>query len=464
MSTRSIWYSRSHRWIYIPLGLGVLLSLLLLANSVRDYIFVSRLLATQQVRRQMREDMVTLEQQLRRSWKAGDSRMQLLQEDVKASRGQPLWISIRNSEGRVLEQEGDSGLHVFSNEEEDEGLRNHEAVYRVVERRAGRVVVEAFALHQGAPVNTGQAASSQSMAHSLLVVELAVPLTAGDPALLRTQRWNLFIGTAGALALLSTVILAAFNVRSYIRGRLLEQQLEIAKEVQARLLPVVNQNLSGVRAAAAYRPAEQVSGDFYDLFTAGNKDAIVIGDVSGKGVPAALLMGVIHGAIRSSSWTASRAEHEMETAKLNQLLCQHAEGNRYATMFWCYYEKATHTLHFINAGQAAPFLVTRRQEAVAIVPLNSGGPVIGLLPTAQYEQASTRVEPHDLLILCSDGLLEATRADGEEYGEDRLRKVVAEANRRTPEEIRTAVLNSVTGFLGSAKLHDDLTLVITQIC
>lgn len=464
MSTRSVWYSRSYRWIYIPLGLGVLLSLLLLANSFRDYIFVSRLLATQQVRRQMREDVATLEQQLRRPGKPDESRMRLLEEDVRASRGQPLWIRVRTPEGTVLEQGGDSALHVFSNEEENQGLRNHEAVFRVVVGATGRVVVEAFSLYQSVPVTTDHIASSQGVPRSLLVIELAVPLTAGNPALLRTQRWNLLIGTAGALALLSTVVLAAFNVRSYIRGRLLEQQVEFAKEVQARLLPVVNQNLSGVRTATAYRPAEQVGGDFYDLFTVDNKVAIVIGDVSGKGIPAALLMGVIHGAVRSSRWTASRAEHEAETAKLNLLLCQHAEGNRYATIFWCYYDKANHTLHYINAGHAPPLLVTCRHEAVVITALDGGGPVIGLLPTVRYEQASTRVEADDLLVLCSDGLLEATREDGEEYGEDRLRKVLAEANRRTPEEIRTSVLNSVTAFLGSAKPHDDLTLVVTQIC
>lgn len=463
MSVRQGTYTPSYRLIYIPLAAGAILSLILLTNSIRDYVFVSRLLATQQIRHRMREYIATLDQQLKRVDRRDDSRLILLLDDVKASGETPLWIAISYPDGSTLEQYGDSTLHVFQKEEEDNGLRKHEAVFRVVPTHDGSAVVEAFALHQPLPAKMEQPSSPPGTPRSLLVVELALPLTPATPAILQTQRWNLFISISGALALLSTVLIAGINVRSYVRGRLLEQQVEVAREVQARLLPITTDGLEGLLTAMEYRPADQVSGDFYDLFTVSDsRAAIVIGDVSGKGVPAALLMGVIHGAVRSTSWTGSSEQHELETSRLNTLLCQHADGNRYATMFWCYYDRLTRTLHYINAGHLSPLLVTSDDNGVAIISLDIGGPVIGLLPNISFSQASTPVSQGDLLVMCSDGLIEATNKDGEEYGEERLRKNLAEAYGRTPAECKAAVMTSVTSFLGSSKLQDDLTIVITQ--
>ena len=463
MSVRQRTYPTSYRLIYVPLAAGAILSLILLTNSFRDYVFVARLLATQQVRHRMREYMATFDQQLKRSERRDDSRLNLLLDDVKAAGETPLWIAIRSPDGSTLEQYGDSTLHVFQKEEEESGLRKHEAVFRVVPTHHGSAVVEVFPLYQPISARVEQFPSSPRTPRSLLVVELALPLTPADPSVLRTQRWNLFIGTAGALALLSTVLIAGINVRSYVRGRLLEQQVEVAREVQARLLPVTTDGLDGLLTAMEYQPADQVSGDFYDLFTVSNsRTAIVIGDVSGKGVPAALLMGVIHGAVRSTSWTGSSEQHELETSRLNTLLCQHADGNRYATMFWCYYDKLTRTLHYINAGHLAPLLITSNENGVGIIPLDIGGPVIGLLPNVRFSQASTQISQGDLLVMCSDGLIEATNKDGEEYGEYRLRVNLAEAYGCTPAECKTAVMTSVAKFLGTSKLHDDLTIVITQ--
>jgi hypothetical protein len=146
-------------------------------------------------------------------------------------------------------------------------------------------------------------------------------LTSGDPSILLQQKWNLFINSSGAFALLLTVVIAGLGLRSYVNGRLLEQQMEIARAVQSKLLPSQLVEFAKVRLATEYRPAEQVGGDFYDVFgTGGDGIALVMGDVSGKGVPAALLMGVIHGAVRSTSWTESAAWHERESARLNRLL------------------------------------------------------------------------------------------------------------------------------------------------
>ena len=140
-----------------------------------------------------------------------------------------------------------------------------------------------------------------------MVVEIAAPLVVRDASVIWPIRRNLAINCSGALALLATVVIASLGFRSYARGRRLELQLEIARQVQAELLPSSRAEAwDPVRLATVYRPAEQVSGDFYDVFRSGDgRIAVVIGDVSGKGVPAALVMGVIHGAVRSSAWSES---------------------------------------------------------------------------------------------------------------------------------------------------------------
>ena len=299
---------------------------------------------------------------------------------------------------------------------------------------------------------------------SLLIVEIAMPLTSGDPSVLRPQKWNLLLNSSGALALLLTVVIAGLGLRSYVRGKLLEQQLEIARQVQAELLPAQPGAFGDIRLATEYKPAEQVGGDFYDVFGInGDGVALVMGDVSGKGVPAALLMGVIHGAVRSSSWTESAAHHERESERLNRLLCEHASGERYASMFWCYYDPLTRLLRYVNAGHCPPLLAANRKGQLEVVRLEAGGPVLGILPAAHYQQASVELFPGDVLLMYSDGLAEATNSLGEEYGEVRLRELLNSVKTSSPEEIRQAVLDSVGKFLGAAIPQDDLTFVVAQL-
>lgn len=141
--------------------------------------------------------------------------------------------------------------------------------------------------------------------------------------------------------------------RSYVRGKQLEQQVEIARQVQANLLPGNTQPVRGVEVAVEYQPAQEVGDDFYDTFDTGQGLALVIGDASGKGIPAALRMGVIHGAVGSSAWTDSRTSHERETAELNRLLCERLSGDRFASMFWSYRDADHSAVHYVNAGCAS---------------------------------------------------------------------------------------------------------------
>ena len=328
-------------------------------------------------------------------------------------------------------------------------------------------MVEAFPLFSASvvrPPPTTVGSGTAPARRSLFVVEIALPVVVEDASVIWPIRRNLAINGSAALALLTTVVIAGLGFRSYARGRRLEQQVEIARQVQIELLPSGTAALEPVLVAAAYRPAEQVSGDFYDAFRIGDgRIAIVMGDVSGKGVPAALVTGVMHGAIRSSAWSESRSAHERESGRLNLLLCEKASTARYATMLWCYYEPITRLLCYVNAGHYPPLLIGDRGRGPEVVRLDAGGgPVLGILPTARYEQARFEVCSGDLLVLYSDGLTEAANAAGEEYGESRLRDLLATLGARGPEGTRDAILASVTAFLGAAPLRDDLTLVVAR--
>ncbi|MEJ2079914.1 MAG: PP2C family protein-serine/threonine phosphatase [Acidobacteriota bacterium] len=460
---------RIRRWLIAWLIVAALLAVLLLANSVRDYFFVWRIIAVQQVRHQMSGYVVALEQSLRHSSTSTAPSGEFPTAEFEETAKGALWFEVRRSDGSVLARHGNVEGQVFTAEEESSHFRSRQPLYKIVPSSGGEVVVEVFPVYdRGLASSAGPAGSAAAGVargpRSLLTVEIAERLAIREPSVLWPIRQNLVINCAGALALLATVIIAALAFRSYERRRWLEAQLEIAREVQSALLPSRTDDYEPVRLAAFYRPAEQVGGDFYDVFRAENgRIAIVIGDVSGKGVPAALLTGVIHGAVRSAGWTESGARHERESEQLNRLLCDDASGGRYASMFWCYYDSLSSLLHYVNAGHLPPILLRRGDRGTDPSPLDTGGPVLGVLGGARYEQGRRELRPGDILVLYSDGLIEATNSAGEEYGVDRLRERVKACGHSSPHEIRDAIVSAVGDFMGAVAPRDDLTLVVASI-
>ena len=456
--TRSV---RIYRWVTAWLFISAVIALLLLANSIRDYRFVSRFIATAQVRHQMSQRATALEHQLRQNPLTREAEVNALME----AGGNPVWIELRGPDGKVLEHAGGPAQRLFSHEDEISHSRNHEPLFTVVATSVGDVVVEVFAIHAPA---TPMAANppAQSGPPAPLMLEIAMPLSGVDRSVFWPIRRNLFINCSGALALLVTVVVAGLGFRSYAHGKYLEEQLEIARQVQSELLPPLTEKYVGVDLATEYTPAEQVGGDFYDVFRLKDQGtALVMGDVSGKGVPAALLMGVIHGAVRSGSWSESPSRHESESRQLNRLLCERASGERYASMFWCYHDPIAHSLSYVNAGHHAPLLTRKSASSgskVEISRLHVGGPVLGVLTVAKYEQAKLEVSPGDVLVMYSDGLVEATNSRGEEYGEGRLRELIATVTAKSADDIRRAILASLAAFSAAAKLRDDLTIVVAQ--
>jgi hypothetical protein len=275
-------------------------------------------------------------------------------------------------------------------------------------------------------------------------------------------RQNLVVGTAAGFALLGAVIVLGLRFPHYLRGKRVEEELALARRVQLDLFPHEDSAALTLPFAARCVPALQVGGDLYDVFeTDDGEIALVLGDVSGKGLPAALLMGVVQGAVRASCGTGAASNHEQTAERLNHLLCMKTARERFVSLFWCYFDRRDSVLRYINAGHLPPLLV--RREPRQIIHLSEGGPVLGLLPGARYTQGVEPVCPGDLLVVFSDGILEATNARGEEFGEEGVIAAIEKTGGRSPAEICGAVLDGVRVFLAGELPHDDQTLLVVRL-
>ena len=260
----------------------------------------------------------------------------------------------------------------------------------------------------------------------------------------------------------------------------LQSELEIAHEVQAQLFP---QAVSGTRTLELYgicRPARIVSGDYYDFLEYGpDQIGIAVGDISGKGISAALLMASIHSAVRAyeqeqivsvSSASAYAANPSAVATRvsppspaqmlwlLNRHLYRTTQPEKYATLFLGFYDGDTHRLTYSNAGHLAPIILGRDGS---VRRLEAGGMVVGLFDGMQYQEETVELFPGDIFISFSDGMTEPENEFGE-FGEDRLLACIAE-NRNLPlARISAQAVQAVKDWIGSAEQPDDITLVLAR--
>lgn len=276
---------------------------------------------------------------------------------------------------------------------------------------------------------------------------------------------DLVINSTAALGLVASMVLLYFRLPHYVNGKRLEQQTELARQVQMDLLPPASFAVQNLDFAAECVPAWQVGGDFYDVFSGeGGRVAIVLGDVSGKGLPASVVVGLLLGAVRASNWMGGSAEHEASSERLSELIRTRTALERFASLFWGYYEPETQVLRYINAGHPPPLLVRQNAAGEAeVLRLEEGGPVLGVVPGAAYRQGQVSAHAGDLLVVYSDGVVEATNVEGEQFEEDRLRDIIRHNSTKPPVEIRDLVLEQVHRFLGDQRAQDDLTLVVGRI-
>ena len=248
----------------------------------------------------------------------------------------------------------------------------------------------------------------------------------------------------------------------------LESELEIAREVQAQLFPRSAPEVPGLALYGVCKAARSVSGDYYDFLKLGeNRVCLVLGDVSGKGISAALLMAAIQSALRAQfydGFAPASGSHTLPlstaavVSRLNLQVYENTPPEKYVTFFFGVYDAVTRTLTYTNAGHLPPVLLRRGK----VYRLNVGGTVVGLFSPLTYEQAEIPIQPGDLLLAFTDGITEPENIYGEEFGEDRVLEVVHRALSASPQILAEEIYRSVSDWTGSPELQDDMTMLVAK--
>ena len=237
------------------------------------------------------------------------------------------------------------------------------------------------------------------------------------------------------------------------------REMEIAREVQERLFPQEMPQLLDASVAGACRPALGVGGDYYDVINLEDgRIGLAVGDVSGKGISAALLMASLRASLRGVTLDNPRDFAKL-MHKVNRLVYEASASNRYATFFFAAFDPRTRRLECVNAGHNPPVLLRNGR----IIRLEADGPVVGLLPFAPYTEQSLTLEPGDLLILYTDGISEAMTHDDEEWGEERMIAAAMPVRNRSAGEVLKALMAAADAFTAGAPQHDDMTLLILKL-
>ena len=241
----------------------------------------------------------------------------------------------------------------------------------------------------------------------------------------------------------------------------LNRELEIAREVQEHLFPQRLPSVPGLDYCGRCRPAREVGGDYYDfLELPEGRLGIAIGDVSGKGIGAALMMASLEASLRGQ---ASVGLDLAELVKrVNRLVYEASSASRYATFFYGEYDSRSRQLSYVNAGHTPPVILRQSAAACRVFRLEIGGPVIGLLRQC-YQQGSFPLEPGDLVVLFTDGVSESMNARDEEWGEDRLIELAKSCHGQSAFEAMTRILAAAEAFAAGASQHDDMTLVVLRV-
>jgi serine phosphatase RsbU (regulator of sigma subunit) len=236
------------------------------------------------------------------------------------------------------------------------------------------------------------------------------------------------------------------------------QELEIAKQVQARLFPQTLPQLQTLEYAGACIQARQVGGDYYDFLDLGrNRYGLVIGDIAGKGIAAALLMANLQANLRSQCAIAFD-QPERFLASVNQLFYANTNDSAYATLFFAEYDDTTRFLRYVNCGHLSALLL--RNDGT-IDRLASTSTVLGLFKEWECGLAGCELFPGDMLVLYTDGITEAFNEADEEFGEHRLIAALHSVRNLSSQAVLTAVIDEIRGF-SPREQHDDITLIVAK--
>ncbi|RMD91034.1 MAG: GAF domain-containing protein [Calditrichaeota bacterium] len=259
-------------------------------------------------------------------------------------------------------------------------------------------------------------------------------------------------------------IIASQSAQVIENARLFEQELELhrleqdllmAREIQQRLLPKESPTIEGFELAGMSYPAREVGGDYFDFIKISEHLwGIAVGDVSGKGIPAALLMSNLQATLRGQAFTQQSIKECVKNA--NYLLYLNTDPEKFATLLYGLLDSKSRTFTYVNAGHNYPLYLNQKGQFQELI---TGGPILGMLPEAIYEEGQVHLQQEDILIIYSDGVTEAENELGELYGERRLRKLIQKNRHLGAAQFIKTIYNEISQFVGSKNFSDDITIV-----
>ncbi len=296
----------------------------------------------------------------------------------------------------------------------------------------------------------------------LLIALLLIFLPGGEWTLTtRTSQVKIFALDTHFYGGLLMCVLLILEVADRV---VMKRDLQIAKEIQAWLLPSEPPAVPGLEIAFATRPANTVAGDYYDVFARPSIDShnstflIAIADVAGKSIPAAMLMATFQASLKTLSSTPGSLTELV--ARMNSYACSNSQhGRRFTTAFIAEYEPLSRRLMYVNAGHNNPIL---RRQTGAIERLDAGGMPLGVLGNAIYGSGECTLERGDWLAIFTDGVVEAENMQQQEYGEARLLGMLHSGAMTAPAVLLNSILVDLDRFAGNAPQHDDVTCVLIR--
>jgi serine phosphatase RsbU (regulator of sigma subunit) len=251
--------------------------------------------------------------------------------------------------------------------------------------------------------------------------------------------------------------------REALGAKLMKHELSLAHDVQARLLPENPTGVYGIDCVGFCRPAQSIGGDYYDLLPLRDGSfAVTLGDVSGKGIPAAVMMASIQTLLRSLLQREAGNPDGMAQmmSDLNETLYTCSTAERYSTLFCGVISPDRSFMTYVNAAQVPPMLL---HADGTLDKLTESGMPVGMMPVASYEQGTVALRPGDVIVVVSDGIIEACNEAGDFWDEEEVDRVVQRHGGDGLEELTKALCQAVDCFANGAKQYDDMTVVAVRI-
>jgi serine phosphatase RsbU (regulator of sigma subunit)/pSer/pThr/pTyr-binding forkhead associated (FHA) protein len=327
--------------------------------------------------------------------------------------------------------------------------------------RKGRAILSApltFAWQEDAPPPGGLSMHAPMMYRDVAHGVLHARTADGAPA--RFTQGDLDLLTAIA----AQAAMALSNARLHqesLRQQRLEQDLVLAEQIQKSFLPRTLPRVPGIEFATEYRPAYSVGGDFYDVFwMTPERIGVVIGDVSGKGVSAALLMARVSSDLRAAALAEQGPARAL--ARVNRAVIERRQLDIFVTAIFLTLDVRTRAVVLANAGHLPPLIRRGRRGALERVDRGTGT-AIGIFDDATFEQTELALEVGDTMVLCTDGVLEASDAHGVQFGFERLEQSLGAGTSARPAEIAERLQRDLRAHVGDASQYDDLTLIVCGV-